>query len=433
MNAVKMIFTGISMSLYSTYLLKVYLDIFLVKRSGCTRVVGWLLFFLWQICINMEIVFFHPVINLMMTLTSILSVGIISYEGIFWKRCSFPLTFVMMWMLLEGITEAAYSYLNNGQSPTFLFNSISSKVLLFLVVMGIRRFMKRHGGGRVAYGGGAHIVIFLLSGMVLYPIFYMLVETSERKGTDTFGWLFMAALILTVMNLSIYPIYLRLVETIQLKRNSSMYVKQLESYEKQHGLEEAAAAEIQEMKHDMKQHLIYLQELTKSDQKEKLLETLEHLIGQTGSIGRLESRTGNLIIDAFVNHVWEKTCKKGILLHTKLAVPHVMKIKDEDLGVLLGNALDNAVEASEHVKRGKGEIWIEITYEKGYLYISVRNRYQGKIEYNKENRLESRKEEAFHGWGIHSMKKIAKKYHGHVELDWEGDIFSLETILYDDI
>ncbi len=83
MNAVKMIFTGISMSLYSTYLLKVYLDIFLVKRSGCTRVVGWLLFFLWQICINTEIVFFHPVINLIMTLMSILSVGIISYEGIF--------------------------------------------------------------------------------------------------------------------------------------------------------------------------------------------------------------------------------------------------------------------------------------------------------------------------------------------------------------
>ncbi len=172
---------------------------------------------------------------------------------------------------MEGIAEAAYSYLNNGQSPTFLFNSISSKVLLFLVVMGIRRFMNRHGGGRVAYGGGVHIVIFLLSGMVLYPIFYMLVETSEIKGTDTFGWLFMAALILTVMNLSMYPIYLRLVETIQLKRNSSMYVKQLENYEKQHGLEEAAAAEIQEMKHDMKQHLIYLQELTKSDQKEKII------------------------------------------------------------------------------------------------------------------------------------------------------------------
>ncbi len=433
MNVVKMIFTGISMSLYSTYLLKVYLDLFLVKRSGCTGGIGWLLFFLWQIYINTKIVFFHPVINLIMTLTSILSVGIISYEGIFWKRCSFPITFVMMWMLLEGIAGATYSYLNNGQSLTFLFSSIFSKFLLLSVVIGIRRFMKHHGGGRVAYGGGAHLIIFLLSGMILYPIIYMLVETTERKGTDLFGWLLIAALILTVMNLSMYPIYLRLVETVQIKRNSSMYIKQLESYERQHGLEEAAAAEIQEMKHDMKQHLIYLQELARSGQKEKLLATLEDLIGQSGSIGQLESRTGNLIIDALVNSVWEKTFKKGILLHTKLTVPQVMKIKDEDLGVLLGNAFDNAVEASEYVKGGKGEIWIEITYEKGYLYILVRNRYQGKIEHNKENRLVSRKEEAFHGWGIYSIKKIAKRYHGHVELDWEEDVFSLEAILYDDI
>uniref|UniRef100_UPI0006D258CE GHKL domain-containing protein n=1 Tax=Clostridium sp. NkU-1 TaxID=1095009 RepID=UPI0006D258CE len=147
----------------------------------------------------------------------------------------------------------------------------------------------------------------------------------------------------------------------------------------------------------------------------------------------MESKTGSLIIDAMVNHVWEKTCKKGILLHTKLQVPRVMNIKDEDLGVLLGNAFDNAVEASEYVEKGKGEIWIEITHEKGYLYIFVRNRYQGKIEHIKGHRLVSRKEEAFHGWGIYSMEKIAKKYHGHMELNWEEDIFSLETILYDDI
>ncbi|WP_349943856.1 GHKL domain-containing protein [Lacrimispora sp. BS-2] len=433
MNTVKMMFTSLSLSLFSTLLLKVYLDIFLVKKSRSVRLVGWSLFFLWQLSINTKMVFFHPVINLMISLTTILIIGIISYEGILWKRCIFPIIFVMMWMLLEGMGEAGYVFLNNGQSPPFMFNSILAKFLLFLSVMGIRWFMNRHGGGRMPYSGGAYLTLFLLSGLVLYPVFYMLVETSDRKGTDSFGWLLMAGLILTIMNLSIYPIYLRLVETIQVKKNAHMYVKQLEYYGRQHDLEKAASAEIQEMKHDMKQRLIYLQELVKSGQKEKLLATLENLIGKSGSIGRLESKTGSLIIDAMVNHVWERTCNKGILLHTNLQVPRVMKIKDEDLGVLLGNAFDNAVEASEYVKQGKGEIWIEITHEKGYLYIFVRNRYQGKIEHNKGHRLVSRKEEAFHGWGIYSMEKIAKKYHGRMELDWEGDIFSLETILYDDI
>ena len=433
MNAVKMIFTGVSMSLYSAMLLKVYLYIFLVKKSGYMGMVGWLFFFLWKICINTEMVFFHPLINLILTLTAILSVSFISYEGILWRRCLLPLIFMMMWMLLEGLAEASYVYLNNGQNTSFMFNSIFAKILMLIMVMGIRQFMNLHGCGRVPYGGGAYLAIFLLSGMFLYPVFYMLVETTESKGSDSFGWLLMAALILTVMNLSMYSIYLRLVKAIQIKRNINMYIKQLEYYGRQRDLESAATAEIQEMKHDMKQRLIYLQELAKSGQKEKLLVTLEELIGQSVSVGPLKSRTGNLIIDAMVNHVWEKTCKKGILLHTKLEVPRIMKIKDEDLGVLLGNAFDNAVEASEQVEKGKGEIWIEITYEKGYMYILVKNRYQGKIKQNKERRLVSRKEDAFHGWGIYSMKKIAKKYHGHVVLDWKEDIFSMETILYDDI
>ncbi|MDR0923299.1 MAG: hypothetical protein LBN31_02985, partial [Hungatella sp.] len=134
MNTVKMMFTSLSLSLFSTLLLKVYLDIFLVKKSRYVRLVGWSLFFLWQFGINTKVVFFHPVINLMISLMTILIVGIISYEGILWKRCIFPITFVMMWMLLEGMGEAGYVFLNNGQSPSFILNSIFAKFLLFLAV-----------------------------------------------------------------------------------------------------------------------------------------------------------------------------------------------------------------------------------------------------------------------------------------------------------
>uniref|UniRef100_UPI0006D2719E hypothetical protein n=1 Tax=Clostridium sp. NkU-1 TaxID=1095009 RepID=UPI0006D2719E len=58
MNTVKMMFTSLSLSLFSTLLLKVYLDIFLVKKSRYVRLVGWSLFFLWQFGINTKVVFF---------------------------------------------------------------------------------------------------------------------------------------------------------------------------------------------------------------------------------------------------------------------------------------------------------------------------------------------------------------------------------------
>ena len=432
MNTVKMIFAGVSISLYSALLLKVFLEIFLVKKSGYAGLAGWFPFFLWQICINSEIICIHPLVNMMLTFAAILSVGVISYEGILWKRWLYPIIFAVIWMLLRRGSEAYYGYLNQGQNPSLLFHSVFTELLLLIMIMGIRQFMNLYRDKILSYNGGAYLGAFLLSGMLLYPVFYMLAETTGSKGTDSFGWFLMAALILTVMNVSMYSIYLRLAEAAQMKRNVNMYIEQLEYYGRQYDLESAATAEIQEAKHDMKQRLIYLQELAKTDQKEQLLETLENLIGKSVNIGQLKSRTGNLIIDAMVNHLWEKACKKGILLHTKLDVPRAMKIKDEDLGIFLGNAFDNALEASEYVEKGKGEIWIEITYEKGYLYINIKNRYQGKIKQNKERGLVTRKEEAFHGWGMKSMKKIAKKYHGNVELDWKGDIFLLETIFYDD-
>lgn len=147
MNAVNMIVTSISMSLYTMVLLKVYLDIFLVQKRQYAGVAGWFLFFLWQACMNMEVVNIPPAINLILTLTAIMAVGIISYEGILWKRCTFPILLVMIWRLLEGIGEAGYVYLNYGQEPLFMIDSIFAKLSLLFVVTGIRWFMNRHGGG----------------------------------------------------------------------------------------------------------------------------------------------------------------------------------------------------------------------------------------------------------------------------------------------
>lgn len=57
MKTVGLITTQISMAIYCTVLLKVYLDVFLVKKNKGASVIGWLLFFCWQYCINMKMLF----------------------------------------------------------------------------------------------------------------------------------------------------------------------------------------------------------------------------------------------------------------------------------------------------------------------------------------------------------------------------------------
>lgn len=430
MKTVGLITTQISMAIYCTVLLKVYLDVFLVKKNKGVSVTGWLLFFGWQCCINMKMLFFSPGINLAILFVTVQVVGILSYEGGYWKRCIFPIAFIAVWMLLEGGVQLFYMFLFGSEAP-FGVISVLSKVLLAPFVLAVRSVMRQNGDGLVPYAGSPYMIVALLLIMVLYNAFYMQIIDITEQGI---GWLLVATVILIILTFSFYLAYLRLVEMVLVKRNNIMYAKQLKLYKLEWELEEVAATEVREMRHDMKQQYIYLRELANSGNKEELVSVLGKLIGDSAGKGRLESRTGNLVIDAHINHLWEKSRQNNIALYTDLKVPPVMNILDEDLSVLLGNAIDNALEASEYVERESREIRLQMTYEKGYLFISLKNRYQGEIKQDERNRLiSSKKEKIVHGLGISSMEKIARKYHGYVKIGWEDNIFILETILYENI
>lgn len=428
MKAVGLFTTQISMALYCTILLKVYLDVFLVRENKGTSIIGWLLFFGWQFCTNMKMIFFSPGMNLAILFVTIQAVGIFAYKGGYWKRCIFPIAFIVVWMLLEGSVQLFYMFLFGSEAP-FEVISVLSKVLLAPFVLVVRSVIRRNGGGHIPYAGSPYMIVTMLLVMVLYNAFYMQTIDITKQGI---GWLLVATVILIILTLSFYLAYLRVVEMVLVKRNNSMYTKQFKLYKREWELEEIAATEVREMRHDMKQQYMYLRELANSDQKEELIGVLEKLIGESTGKGRLESRTGNLVIDAHINHLWEQSRQKNIALYTDLKVPPVMNILDEDLSVFLGNAIDNALEASESVDCKSREIRIQMTFEKGYLFISLKNRYQGEIKQDERNHLiTSKKEKVLHGLGLNSMKRIANKYHGYVDVSWEDNIFMLETILYE--
>ena len=166
---------------------------------------------------------------------------------------------------------------------------------------------------------------------------------------------------------------MQLVNDFHIKRNTHFYIKQMELFRQEKAMEEAAAMEIRELRHDMRQHLIFLGELLENGDLEVAQDTLTELIGETGKRGRLESRTGNKVVDSMINHVWKTAVELEIKFHADIAPLPELSIQDADLCVLLGNAFDNALEASKLVENGRKEIWIAIRYTKGLLFIQIKN------------------------------------------------------------
>lgn len=418
----------VAMSLFSILVLKLYLDTFLHKPKGIRSIAGWLPFFIWQ-CLS-ETGCFPGNITLLFTFSTIVMVGLIVYTGPFWKRCVFPAVYLAIWMLLEGTVDFALRYFSGTVETEFLMISAPSKILLLLLSMGIRQFAKKKGIGKEPYGGGMVFMVLPIIGMLLYHTLYQLLQALYVNQSEIWVWMLLAAIALICLNLSFYPVYMQLVNNLQMKKNTHFYIKQMELFRQEKAMEEAAAIEIRQLRHDMRQHLIFVGELLENGTLESAQDALIELIGETRKRGRLESRTGNMVVDSMVNHVWKTAVENGIIFHADIAPLPELSIKDADLCVLLGNAFDNALEASRFVEDGRKEIWVAFQYIKGSLYIQIKNIYEGDVKLSADRKILSRKEESGHGFGLYSMERITEKYHGRMDIKSGGGLFTVEILIH---
>ena len=224
------------------------------------------------------------------------------YTGPFWKRCVFPAVYLAIWMLLEGAVDFALRYFSGTVETEFLMISAPSKILLLLLSMGIRQFAKKKGIGKEPYGGGMVFMVLPIIGMLLYHTLYQLLQALYVNQSEIWVWMLLAAIALICLNLSFYPVYMQLVNNLQMKKNTHFYIKQMELFRQEKAMEEAAAIEIRQLRHDMRQHLIFVGELLENGTLESAQDALIELIGETRKRGRLESRTGNMVVDSMVNH-----------------------------------------------------------------------------------------------------------------------------------
>lgn len=414
---------------YSAVILKTYLDVFFEKKKNLYRVAAWSPFFVWQFILNCHMTCFPAEVNLLLTMGSLALVVWLYYAGESWKKWVIGLLFLVLWMALEAVIEYGVAYMNLKAAGQLLLLSMLSKVLLHLLVLVIRRWINIHGEGRSTPGRSTWLVVLPVVSAVLYYAFY---KTGQVAGTDRVAGLLMTgALLVIIIDLSVYPAYIRLMEEVREKKNCQYYIHQMEHYQMQMALEEQSAAELREMRHDLKQRLIYVRHMLEGGEREQVEEILTEMIGEVSHRGRLVCESGNGAVDAVVNGKAQEARERGGSLIADVKIPKAIGLTNTEIVVLLGNALDNALEALEYVEEGKRESWLEMKSEKGLLFIRLRNRYDGVVIRDEKGKIKSRKQERGHGIGYASMEKIVGKYHGEISVKESADIFTLEIFIYD--
>ena len=197
---------------------------------------------------------------------------------------------------------------------------------------------------------------------------------------------------------------------------------------------------IRSVKHDMKNHMAVLQNLIRKRYNGEDEEIQQYFEGMYQSVEQLDNRvhTGNAVSDAVVGSKFRYAGKKvkGIKLDASgFMLSDSVTIKAYDMGIILNNGLDNAIEACMRMREKQPDSEAYITIRsfraKNMYFIEIENSFDGAALFDKDSGLpiSTKEDKEVHGIGLKNIRKCAVKYGGDMDCIVKGDRFILSVMV----
>ncbi|MBQ8551887.1 MAG: GHKL domain-containing protein [Clostridia bacterium] len=135
-------------------------------------------------------------------------------------------------------------------------------------------------------------------------------------------------------------------------------------------------------------------------------------------------KTGNRMADAILNSKLSLAAEREIKVKAEAKIPVSLSVSELDLCIVIGNLLDNAIDACLELPAGERLIRIYMEMKGNYLYLALTNTAGG----HKKKHFRTTKGDG-HGFGIARVDAIVKKYGGYVTRASEDGAFSTEVLL----
>lgn len=201
------------------------------------------------------------------------------------------------------------------------------------------------------------LVIPVLSIVMLHIVLFSNISPASQM---------LASVIMFGITVFMFYLHDSFVAAHEHKLHSALHAQEKEYYLAQCQLMQESATQTRVIRHDMKIHLAAIKGYVTENQNETTIDYLNKLLDDIGE-GEIYSSTGNIAIDSIINFKLKNAKQDGIQLDIRLFLPSAPNVDVADLATIIGNLLDNALEAVAMIEEKKIKLYIE--FSKGTLYI----------------------------------------------------------------
>lgn len=183
-------------------------------------------------------------------------------------------------------------------------------------------------------------------------------------------------------------------------------------------------SDIRRISHDIHNHKIIIYNLIQNKDYDEALKYLDKF-GSGFSDKSYEIFTNHKILNAIFLKKKDICSSYNVDFDIDVNIPEKISISDFDLCIIIGNLMDNALEACKKINPSDEKyINVKAKIINNNFIFEMKNNFNGSINVNEEKILTSKKDKLNHGLGLSNVKSIISKYNGSCDLSFENSEFT---------
>ncbi|AIQ69000.1 ATP-binding protein [Paenibacillus graminis] len=314
--------------------------------------------------------------------------------------------------MLDIVERGSLDSLDEQNQFLLIKATLLSFTIMFAVIQIIRLIAKRRSFS-------LHYRYYIL--LILVPIISIYQLNVLTYYNEMNIHYFISAIGFLFINVMIIYIFDTIIDKFQFKHENARLEQQMDYQDANYEKTVHSFKSVKRIIHDTNQQLLYIEECIKRNEPAAALEHIRTTLNKVeGAYQRVN--TGNLVIDALVTNTLNIGQANGIRIETKLNLysPEI-SLDRYDLCVVLGNMLDNAIEASKQVKIAADRyVVITIFSNDTSLFIHIVNYMEQDTALLRSQKPNPEN----HGIGLMNISRICDKYGGHMTIETKQKTFN---------
>lgn len=385
--------------------------------QSLTPLVGVQLFFKMALAVVVFMVFFKVV-----------------YRDISYLKTLMYICGMIVLLLLSDIIVGSMIYILTDIQPSVIFSDSGYRVLgaviskcVWLILVNFV-FLRNHEKYHIKKNQIYFINIVIISN-IMYLIFIIWMITLIDTKIDTQKHIiFIVALSVILMAIGIIGIFGKILKQneieLEWKMKEDSYTQQYKFVRKISDINN----QLRSQRHDFSNHLNTMMGLVYMDRNKDLKDYLKNLIGDVTELNK-EFLTSNPVINGLLGIKIQEAKELGIDFDLEVFYPNSSNVRENDMVSILGNLIDNAIEASSKTEEKK--IILKIGYKNKRTTIHIKNSKDVSVNIKSIGKVgfTTKSDTQLHGFGIYNIKKVVNSYEGMYDFKDLHDTFEVKIMV----